>query len=203
MTGRNPTYRVCHWLIGLYSVDQSTAFSILSALVSSSNLPNGVLKNITARSINAALESNSSPTGNLHRLLVSLQQRHPNVVEDVSRLGIDENEGQEASIEHLLLSLSMVRRIGPHSGVTVSHIFRQRTSHPQDTSRMDTVVASMDVNGETRAAAVHAMLRNLRESAAPDSETLVGTLGHVSHKCLNQFFLFTGIFAFRVPRTRA
>jgi len=44
------------------------------------------------------------------------------------------------------------------------------------------VVASMDVNGETRAAAVQGMLRTLRESAAPDSETLVGTLGNVPHE---------------------
>lgn len=44
------------------------------------------------------------------------------------------------------------------------------------------VVASMNVNGETRAAAVRGMLRTLRESAAPDSETLVGTLGDVPHK---------------------
>ena len=41
----------------------------------------------------------------------------------------------------------------------------------------------MDVNGETRAAAVQGMLRNLRESPAPDSETLVSTLGNVPHEC--------------------
>lgn len=44
------------------------------------------------------------------------------------------------------------------------------------------VVASMDVNGETRAAAVQGMLRTLRESPAPDSETLVGTLDIVPYE---------------------
>ena len=132
--------------------------------------------------INAALESNVSQTRNSHRLLVSLQQRYPNIVEDASRLSIDENEGQEESIEQLLLSLSVVRKISSISGVTVSHIFRQKTSHPRETPGMDMVVASMDVNSETRAAAVHAMLRTLRESVAPDSETLVGTRGHLPHK---------------------
>jgi hypothetical protein len=94
-------------------VEQPTAFSILSALVSSSNLPNVVLKSITTHSIDAALESNSLPTKNLHRLLVSLQQRHPNTVEDMSRLSINENEGQEEAIEQLLLSLSVVGKISP------------------------------------------------------------------------------------------
>jgi hypothetical protein len=40
----------------------------------------------------------------------------------------------------------------------------------------------MDVNGETRVAAVQGMLRTLRESVALDPETLVGTLGRVPHK---------------------
>jgi len=106
------TYCVCQWLTGSYRVGQSTAFSILNALISSSNLPDSILKSITTHSINAALESNFSQTRNSHRLLVSLQQRHPNIVEDVSRLSIDENEGQEESIGKLLLSLSVVGRIG-------------------------------------------------------------------------------------------
>jgi hypothetical protein len=114
--------------------------------------------------------------------LVSLQQRHPNIFGDVSRLNTNENEGQEEPIEQLLLSLSVVGRISPHSVIIVSHIFWQKTSHPREAPGMDMVVASMDVNGETRAAAVHGMLRTLRESAAPDSETLVGTLGHLPHK---------------------
>jgi hypothetical protein len=41
------------------------------------------------------------------------------------------------------------------------------------------VVASMDVNGEVRAAAVQGMLRTLRESPGLDAETLVGTLSCV------------------------
>jgi hypothetical protein len=86
---------------------------MLRTLVSSSNLPNVVLKSITTHSIDAALESNSLPTKNLHRLLVSLQQRHPNTVEDISRLSINENEGQEEAIEQLLLSLSVVGKITP------------------------------------------------------------------------------------------
>ena len=94
----------------LYRIEQSTPFSILDSLVSSGNLPNGVLKNITSYSIGAALKSDSPPTTNLHRLLASLQQRHPNVVESMSRLNINENEGQEGAIEHLLLSLSVVGR---------------------------------------------------------------------------------------------
>ncbi|KAH9989552.1 hypothetical protein BJV77DRAFT_1069406 [Russula vinacea] len=135
-------------------IEQSTAFSILESLVSSGNLPNDVLKSITTLSISAALKSNSPPTTNLHRLLASLQQRHPNIVEGVSRLGMDENEGQEEAIEHLLLSLSV------------------KAPHPGETAGLDMVVASMDVNGVTRAAAVQGMLRTLRESPGIDSETL-------------------------------
>jgi hypothetical protein len=176
------SYCVCRRLTGLYRVEQSTAFSILSALISSNNLPDGTLKSITTHSINAALGSNFTQESNSHRLLVSLQQRHPNIVEDVSRLSIDENGGQEESIGQLLLSLSAVGKISSHSGVTVSRIFRQKTSHPRETPGMDMVVASMDVNSERRAAAVHAMLRTLRESAPPDSETLVGTLDHLPRK---------------------
>jgi hypothetical protein len=93
-----------------YRIEQSTAFSILESLVSSSNLPNDVLKSVTTYSIGAALKSNSPPTTNLHRFLASLKQRHPNIVEGVSRLSMDENEGQEETIEHLLLSLSVVGR---------------------------------------------------------------------------------------------
>lgn len=95
----------------LYSIEQSAAFSILDTLVSSGNIPNDVLKSITTGSIGAALKSNSPPTTNLHRLLASLQQRHPDIVEGTSRLSMNENEGQEEDIERLLLSLSVVGRI--------------------------------------------------------------------------------------------
>lgn len=135
-------------------IEQSTAFSILDSLVSSSNVPNDVLKSITTGSIGAALKSNSPPTTNLHRLLASLQQRHPDIVEGTSRLSMNENEGQEEAIEHLLLSLSV------------------KAPHPGETSGLDMVVASMDVNGEIRAAAVQSMLRTLRESLGLDPETL-------------------------------
>ena len=94
-----------------YRIEQATAFSILDTLVSSGNIPNGVLKSITTGSIGAALKSNSPPGTNLHRLLASLQQRHPDVVEGTSRLSMNENEGREEAIEHLLLSLSVVGRI--------------------------------------------------------------------------------------------
>ena len=92
-------------------MEQPTAFSLLSALISSSNLPNVVLKSITTHSIDAALESNSLPTKSLHPLLVSLQQRHPTTIEDMSRLSIKEDEGQEEAIKQLLLSLSVVGKI--------------------------------------------------------------------------------------------
>ena len=95
----------------LYRVEQQTVFSILNAVISSSNLPQDLLKSITTNLIDTALQCNSSPTRNLRRLLVSLQQRHPNIVEDGSRLSIDENEGQEEAIQQLLLSLSVVGNI--------------------------------------------------------------------------------------------
>jgi len=95
----------------LYRVEQQTAFSILNAVISSSNLHQDLLQSITTDLIDTALQCNSSPTRNLHRLLVSLQQRHPNIVQDRSRLSIDENEGQEEAIEQLLLSLSVVGKI--------------------------------------------------------------------------------------------
>jgi hypothetical protein len=57
----------------------------------------------------------------------------------------------------------------------------QKTSLPEKTPDTDMVVASMDVNGEIRAAAVQSMLRTLRESAGLDSETLVSTLSPLLH----------------------
>lgn len=164
------------WVI--YRVEQSAAFSILSGLVSSSNLPNGILKNVTTRTMGVALESDSSPTRNLHSLLASLQQRHPNVVEDVLRLTMDENVGQEEAIDQLLLSLSVVGRTSSLVPDLFDR-FHQKTSHPEQTPMMDMVVLSMDVNGETRAAAVRGMLRTLRESVGFDPEALVGKLSHV------------------------
>ncbi|KAI9454082.1 hypothetical protein F5148DRAFT_1378333 [Russula earlei] len=134
--------------------EQPAAFSILNALVSSTNLPDDVLKSITAHSISAALESKSSPARNLHRLLACLQQRHPNIVGAMSRLSIDENEDHEEAIDHLLLSLSV------------------KTPLPEETPSTDMIIASMDVNDEVRAAAVQSILRTLRESVGPDSETL-------------------------------
>ena len=100
-----------------YRIEQLTAFSILDSLVSSGNIPYDVLKNIAAGSISAALKSNTPPTTNLHRLLASLQQRHPDIVEGTSRLSMNENEGQEEAIEYLLLSLSVVGRISHPVGV--------------------------------------------------------------------------------------
>jgi hypothetical protein len=113
-------------------IEQSTAFSILDSLVSSSNVPNDVLKSITTGSIGAALKSNSPPTTNLHRLLASLQQRHPDIVEGTSRLSMNENEGQEEAIEHLLLSLSVVGRIS-----SLVAYFLDTTSAESSASRRD------------------------------------------------------------------
>ncbi len=44
-------------------------------------------------------------------MLASLQQRHPDIVEGTSRLSMNENEGRDEAMEHLLLSLSIVGRI--------------------------------------------------------------------------------------------
>jgi hypothetical protein len=63
-------------------------------------------------------------------LLASLQQRHPNVVEGISRLSLNENEGQEEAIEHLLLSLSVVIRTG--SLVAYFFDFFYRKHHIQE-----------------------------------------------------------------------
>ena len=115
-----------------YRIDQSTAFSILESLVSSGNLPIDVLKSIITYSIGAALKSNPPPTTNLHRLLASLQQRHPNIVEGVSRLSMDENEDQEEAIEHLLLSLSVVGRTGSVVAYFLDTIFTESPAFRRD-----------------------------------------------------------------------
>ncbi len=52
----------------------------------------------------------------------------------------------------------------------------QKAPHPGETSELDMVVTSMDVNSETRAAAVQNMLRTLRESPERDPDTLVSIL---------------------------
>lgn len=185
-----------------YRIEQSTAFSILDSLVSSGKLPEDVLKSITTYSIDAALKSNSPPTPNLRRLLASLQQRHPNIVEGMSRLSTNENEGQVEAIEHLLLSLSVVGRISSSVAYFRDTIFLQKAPHTGETPGLDTVVASMDANGITRAAAVQGMLRTLRDSPELDSEALVGTLSRVLGKHSPRY-RFTGILAFRVLCSRA
>lgn len=116
----------------LYRIEQSAAFSILDSLVSSGNIPNDVLKSITTGSIGAALKSNSPPSTNLHRLLASLQQRHPDIVEGTSRLSMNENEGQEEAIEHLLLSLSVVGRISSLVAYFLDTIFAESSASRRD-----------------------------------------------------------------------
>ncbi|KAF8259327.1 armadillo-type protein [Lactarius quietus] len=132
-------------------LEDATSFSILSALVASSNTPTSVLKTIANTLILRALKSDSSPNGDLHHLLASLQQRYPDLFQDVSHSIIEENEDQQEAIQKLVLSLSL------------------KTS---DQGEMDMVVASMDGNAETRAAAVQSMLRTLRQSADLDPENL-------------------------------
>lgn len=135
-------------------LEEPTAVSLLNALVASSATPKSVLKTITNTMIPRALKLDSSPRGDLHRLLASLHQRHPELVQDVSRSFVEENEDQQEAIQKLVLSLSM------------------KTSHKGDVSEVDMVVASMDENAETRAAAVQSMLRALRQSADLDPENL-------------------------------
>jgi hypothetical protein len=84
---------------------------VLNALVASSATPKIVLKTITNAMIPRTLTSDSSPKGDLHRLLASLHQRHPELVQDVSRSFVEENEDQEEAIQKLVLSLSMVWKV--------------------------------------------------------------------------------------------
>ncbi|KAH9033947.1 hypothetical protein EDB84DRAFT_1578278 [Lactarius hengduanensis] len=135
-------------------LEEPTGLSVLNALVSSGKAPTSVLKTITNALIFRALKSDSSPGGDLHHLLASFQQRHPQLFQDVSRSFIEENEDQQEAIQQLVLSLSV------------------KTSHNGDVPEVDMVVASMDGNDETRAAAVQSMLRTLRQSTSLDLENL-------------------------------
>jgi hypothetical protein len=90
-------------------------------------------------------------------------------------LAIEDDEDQQESVEQMLLSLSVVRRIC--SLLTYFHeAVRQKTSHQGDAPEVDVVIASMDVNSETRAAAVQGMLRTTCKPAELDSEHLVSIL---------------------------
>jgi hypothetical protein len=155
-------------------VEEPTGFSVLNTLASSSDTPTSVLKAITNTLILRALKSDSSPNKDLHRLLASLQQRHPELVQDVSRSFIEEDEDQQEAIQQLVLSLSVVRRV-IHLPIPFFSFTRQKTSHKGDEPEVDMVVASMDGNAETRAAAVQSMLRTLRQSTGLDPQNLVGT----------------------------
>ncbi|KAH8987299.1 hypothetical protein EDB92DRAFT_1876367 [Lactarius akahatsu] len=135
-------------------LEEPIGLSVLNALVSSGKVPTSVLKTITNALIFRALKSDSSPRGDLHHLLASFQQRHPGLFQDVSRSFIEENEDQQEAIQQLVLSLSV------------------KTSHNGDVPVVDMVVASMDGNDETRAAAVQSMLRTLRQSSSLDPENL-------------------------------
>ncbi|KAI9451428.1 hypothetical protein BJY52DRAFT_1297951 [Lactarius psammicola] len=135
-------------------LEEPTGCSVLNALVSSSKAPTTVLKTITSTLILRALKTDSSSKRDLHHLLASLQQRHPELFRNVSRSFVEENEDQQEAIQQLVLSLSV------------------KTSHKGDVSEVDMVVASMDGNDETRAAAVQSMLRTLRQSTSLDPENL-------------------------------
>ena len=95
----------------LYSLEELTCFSILNALASSDKTPASVMKTITNSLILCALKSDSSPTRDLHHLLASLQQRHPELVQEVSCSLIEEDEDQQEAIQQLVLSLSVVRSV--------------------------------------------------------------------------------------------
>ncbi len=85
---------------------------------------------------------------------------------------IEENEDQQEAVEQLVLSLSVVRRVYSFPSYS-SHTLRQKTSHREDAPEVDMVVASMDGNAETRAAAVPSMLRTIRRDTDLDTENLV------------------------------
>lgn len=93
----------------LYRVEEPTPFSALNALVSSDSMLSNVLKSIIVHLLGRALEFNPSPTGSLHRLLSSLQQRHPDILQDSSRLVIEDDADKQEAVKQLLLSLSVVR----------------------------------------------------------------------------------------------
>ncbi|KAH9054895.1 hypothetical protein EDB87DRAFT_1644309 [Lactarius vividus] len=135
-------------------LEEPTSLSVLNALVSSGKAPTSVLKTITNALISRALKADFLSRRDLHHLLASFQQRHPELFQDVSRSFIEENEGQQEAIQQLVLSLSV------------------KTSHNGDVPEVDMVVASMDGNDETRAAAVQSMLRTLRQSTGLDPENL-------------------------------
>ena len=133
------------------------------------------MKTITNSLVLCALKSDSSPTRDLHHLLASLQQRHPELVQEVSRSLIEEDEDQQEAIQQLVLSLSVVRSVYSLLSYLFFHALRQKTSHEGDVPEVDMVVASMDANAETRAAAIQSMLRTLRQSTGLDPQNLVGT----------------------------
>ncbi|KAI0270487.1 hypothetical protein BC834DRAFT_967272 [Gloeopeniophorella convolvens] len=135
-------------------LEEPTAYSLLSSLISSTSAPINVLATITGQLMDRALEGSPSPTSNSHRLLVSLQQRYPTLVQDASRTIIRENEDQQDVVEQLILSLSV------------------KTSQGGNTLETDMVIASMDVNGEIRAAAVQNILHSLRKPSDPESTNL-------------------------------
>jgi hypothetical protein len=92
----------------LYRVEEPTPFSALNALVSSNSMLSDVLKSVTVHLLGRALELNPSPTGSLHRLLSSLQQRHPDILQDSSRQAIDDDADKQEAVQQLFLSLSVV-----------------------------------------------------------------------------------------------
>ena len=134
-----------------------------------------MLKTIINSLIIRALKSDFSPKRDLHHLLASLRQRHPELVQDVSRSIIEEDEDQQEAVQQLILSLSVVRRVCSFLAYLFFHALQQKTSHKGDVPEVDMVVASMDGNAETRAAAVQNMLHTLRQSAGLDPQNLVGT----------------------------
>ncbi|KAI0295094.1 armadillo-type protein [Multifurca ochricompacta] len=103
-------------------------------------------------------------------MIVPLVEQHPEIIEDVSRLIIEETRKNKMQSNDwfyhcLWYEISAIRRY-------TSLIRSQKPSQQRDPPEVDVVVASMDVNGEIRAAAVLSMLRTLREPARLDSENL-------------------------------
>ncbi|TFY70773.1 hypothetical protein EVG20_g2223 [Dentipellis fragilis] len=153
----------------LFTTDtEIRATTLLNALLVAPETPSSLLKQIATVSVDRSIstESSTSEKAVLRRLLSSLYQRHPVVLQDVTQKMIEENEDVRDAVEELSVSLTVTG------------------SSSKKVGESDLILASMDADVSVRVAGVRnmvAVLTSNSESLDPEYKDAIHTalLGRV------------------------
>lgn len=149
------------------------AFRVVDALVTHSELPAILIRSLTVSLFKALVEQSSTEShSKIRSLLVQVQQRHPDVLQNSYDDMLETDSDKKDVLEQALLSLSMVSIIN-----SVSCQWNSLTADAQDlpgtTKKLDSVVGSMNADSNVRIIAVRELYEKLKTG---DSEEKVRCL---------------------------